>query len=72
MATMDLKDFIAGVEKWEGEDSFDFSGKWKRQLIHKRKQYNKRNFCELKVGVDPCELFLKTKKIPEDCNLCSK
>jgi hypothetical protein len=44
-----------------------------RDKIHKRKQWNKQNYCMIKSDVDPCEIYLKKKEIPINCNskLCN-
>ena len=42
-----------------------------RESMHKRKQYNKQTFCQIRIDVDPCEIYKKTKKIPKDCDKCN-
>jgi len=38
-----------------------------RDKIHKRKQWNKQNFCMIKNKIDPCHIYLKENKIPLNC-----
>ena len=41
-----------------------------RDAIHKKQLWNKKNYCVIKNNVDPCEIYLKEKKIPDNCGIC--
>lgn len=43
--------------------------RWK---MNKRKQYNRKSFCEIRIDVDPCEPYKKTGKIPIKCERCNQ
>lgn len=42
-----------------------------RDKMHRKKQWNKQNFCIIKNKIEPCAVYLKNHKIPENCIVCS-
>jgi len=43
-----------------------------REKLHRRKQWNKKNFCQFRNTIEKCSEFIKKKKIPENCDLCRR
>jgi len=41
-----------------------------RDSIHFRNLWNKKNYCSLRVEIDPCHIYEKTHQLPEGCRLC--
>lgn len=36
----------------------------------KRKQWNKKSYCNIRAEIDPCEIYKRDKKVPENCRAC--
>ena len=41
-----------------------------RDSIHLKKLWNKKNYCSIRVDIDPCGVHQKTNQLPEGCRLC--
>ena len=41
-------------------------------LNYKKKQWNKKKYCHVRLEIDPCHVYQKEKKLPETCQLCFK
>jgi len=41
-----------------------------RDSIHVKKLWNKKNFCSLRVELDPCHIYQKEKHLPQGCRIC--
>lgn len=41
-----------------------------RDLLHARKQWNKKKYCHVRLEIDPCHVYQKEHKLPETCQLC--
>ncbi|GEM_PF-2376367 len=41
-------------------------------LNHKKKQWNKKKYCHIRLEIDPCHIYQKEKKLPDTCQLCFK
>ncbi|MBU2560916.1 MAG: LAGLIDADG family homing endonuclease [Nanoarchaeota archaeon] len=43
-----------------------------RETIDKRKQWNKKSYCEFRNEIEECSEYRKHKIIPENCNICKE
>ena len=43
-----------------------------RDLLHARKQWNKKKYCHVRLEIDPCHVYQKEHRLPETCQLCFK
>lgn len=41
-----------------------------RDSIHKKKLWNKKDYCSLRVEIDPCEHYQKNHRLPKGCRAC--
>lgn len=41
-----------------------------RDSIHMKHLWNKKNYCSLRVEIDPCHVYEKTRQLPEGCRIC--
>lgn len=41
-----------------------------RDKLNKRKQWNRKSYCEFRNEVEKCSEYIKYKKIPENCSIC--
>ncbi len=43
-----------------------------REKLNKRKQWNRKSYCEFRNEIEKCPEYLKNNKIPEGCNICKE
>ncbi len=43
-----------------------------REKAQKRKQWNKKSFCQFRNELEKCSEFIKYNKIPDNCDICMK
>lgn len=41
-------------------------------LNYKKKQWNKKKYCHVRLEIDPCHIYQKENRLPETCQLCFK
>lgn len=41
-----------------------------RDALHTKNLWNKKNYCDLRVELDPCHVYQKTHSLPEGCRIC--
>ncbi len=41
-------------------------------LNYSKKQWNKKRYCHVRLEIDPCHVYQKEKKLPDNCELCFK
>lgn len=41
-----------------------------RDSIHTKKLWNKKDYCHLRLEIDPCHVYQKTHQLPEGCRIC--
>jgi len=41
-----------------------------RDSIHTKNLWNKKNYCSLRMKIDPCHVYEKSHQLPEGCRVC--
>jgi len=41
-----------------------------RDVIHSKYQWNKKNFCHVRLDIDPCHVYHKEGYLPHNCTIC--